>query len=92
MRIGLCETDQFTYPWKNAVKNITTNGRHSISVNFTDSHTIRVYIASNEMSTTCKLSNVKLERGDKATDWTPALEDTLTMTDDNNGNVTISIL
>lgn len=92
MRIGLCETNQLTYPWNDAVKNIATNGRHSISVNFTGSCTIRVYIASNEAGTTCKLSNVKLERGNKATDWTPALEDTLTMTDDNNGNVTISIL
>ncbi len=48
--------------------------------------------AYNCTSGTATVNHYKIERGDKATDWTPALEDTLTMTDDNNGNVTISIL
>lgn len=51
-----------------------------------------VQIRMDNVTGTITFSEMKFERGDKATDWTPALEDTLTMTDDNNGNVTISIL
>lgn len=51
-----------------------------------------VQIRMDNVAGTITISEMKFERGDKATDWTPALEDTLTMTDDNNGNVIISIL
>lgn len=34
---------------------------------------------------------LKLESGNKATDWSPAPEDICAMTDDGNGNVTIGI-
>lgn len=43
------------------------------------------------ISGTAKIGRPKLEIGNKPTDWTPALEDALTMTDDNNGNVTIKM-
>lgn len=38
------------------------------------------------------VTKTKWERGNKPTDWTPALEDSLTLKDDGSGNVTISIL
>ena len=37
------------------------------------------------------LCGIKLERGNKPTDWTPAPEDICSMRDDGNGNVTIGI-
>lgn len=51
-----------------------------------------IQIRMDNVTGTITFSEMKFERGDKPTDWTPALEDALTMTDDNNGNVTISIL
>lgn len=48
-------------------------------------------IAPNETITNT-VTKTKWERGNKPTDWTPALEDSLTLKDDGSGNVTISIL
>lgn len=38
------------------------------------------------------IAEPKLELGNKPTQWTPALEDALTMKDDGNGNVTMTII
>lgn len=48
-------------------------------------------IAPNETITNT-VTKTKWERGNKPTDWTPALEDSLTLKDDGSGNVVISIL
>ena len=74
--IGLCETTQFTYPWEDAHIVINSNKRHSFVTNFTKAFSkIRIYIASSNIGATCKLDKIKFEKGNKATDWSPAPED-----------------
>ena len=57
---------------------IGTQQNGQISVKFTtasDETAIRFYIASTAVGTSARLVNAKLEKGNKATDWTPAPED-----------------
>lgn len=78
IRIGFCKTNQFTFPWKGAVAEITSNGLAVVKTNWSDTvsmNKIRIYIASSQIGATCKLSKIKLEFGNKPTDWSPAPED-----------------
>lgn len=78
IHIGLCKTNQFTFPLKGAVAEITSNGLAVVKTNWsaaTKMNKIRIYIASSQIGATCKLSKIKLEFGNKATDWSPAPED-----------------
>lgn len=70
----------------------SANGRHSITFTLSsDVSALRLYIASTVSGSSAKITKVKLERGNKPTDWSPAPEDICAMTDDGNGNVTIGI-
>lgn len=56
--------------------NGLSNGRHSITFTTKPNETgIRLYITSNKEGTSAKITKAKLEKGNKATDWTPAPED-----------------
>ena len=56
--------------------NGLSNGRHSITFTAKPNETgIRLYITSNKESSSAKITKAKLEKGNKATDWTPAPED-----------------
>lgn len=77
IRIGLCNTDQFTFSWNDAVTGTTSNGLAVVTNSWT-LHTldkVRIYIASPTIGATCKLSKIKFEFGNKPTDWSPAPED-----------------
>ena len=55
---------------------ILSNGRHSITFTTKSNETgIRLYIASTKEGSSAKITKAKLEKGNKATDWTPAPED-----------------
>ena len=59
--------------------NGLSNGRHSITFTTKPNETgIRLYITSNKEGTSAKITKAKLEKGNKATDWTPAPEDLAT--------------
>lgn len=76
IRVGLCQTNQFTYPWASAVVNVTANGLAVVETNWSvELNKLRIYIASPTIGSTCKLSKIKFEIGNKATDWSPAPED-----------------
>lgn len=76
IRIGLCETNQWTYPWKDVVVEVTSDKLVMVSTSWTKAHDkIRIYIASPNVGATCKLSKIKMELGNKPTDWSPAPED-----------------
>ncbi len=77
IRVGLCTTNQFTYPWNDAVVNETSDGRAVIKTVWTNNtlNKLRIYIASPTVGSTCKLSKIKFELGNKPTDWSPAPED-----------------
>lgn len=76
IRVGLCSTDQFTFPWNDAVVEVTSNGLAAVTTRWTaDLNKLRIYIASPIIGSTCKLSKVKFELGNKSTDWSPAPED-----------------
>nr|DAV18457.1 MAG TPA: Putative tail protein [Caudoviricetes sp.] len=76
IRIGLCETNQFTYPWNDALVKVTSDKLVVVSTSWTKAHDkIRIYIASPTIGATCKLSKIKMELGNKPTDWSPAPED-----------------
>lgn len=58
------------------ITNVLSNGRHSITFTTKSNETgIRLYIASNKEGSSAKITKAKLEKGNKATDWTPAPED-----------------
>lgn len=77
INVGLCATNQFAYPWNDAVVNETSDGRAVVKTvwmtNTLDK--LRIYIASPTVGSTCKLSKIKFELGNKPTDWSPAPED-----------------
>lgn len=86
IRIGLCYPTQFAFPWKDAVTETTSNGL-AVVTNSWSSHKlnkIRIYIASPNVGSTCKLSKIKFEFGNKPTDWSPAPEDYSTTTEMNS--------
>ena len=67
---------------------ILSNGRHSITFTTKSNETgIRLYIASTKEGSSAKITKAKLEKGNKATDWTPAPEDYLT-SDETTGKLT----
>lgn len=74
--VGLCNVNQFTFPWNDAVVEVDSNGLAVVKTTWSTEHDkIRIYIASTQVGATCKLSKIKLETGNKATDWSPAPED-----------------
>lgn len=77
IRIGLCRTDQFTFPWNDAVTETTSNGQVVVTNSWTSNelNEVRIHIASPTIGATCKLSKIKFEFGNKPTDWSPAPED-----------------
>ena len=77
IRVGLCEPNQFTFPWDDAVTETTSNGLAVVTNSWTahDLNKVRIYIASPKIGSTCKLSKIKFELGNKPTDWSPAPED-----------------
>lgn len=77
IRIGLCGATQFTFPWNDAVTETTSNGLAVVTNDWTpdELNKVRIYIASPDIGATCKLSKIKFEFGNKATDWSPAPED-----------------
>lgn len=82
IRIGFCETNQWSYPWNDAVVEVTSDKLAVIKTSWTKAHDkIRIYIASPTIGNTCKLSKIKLELGNKPTDWSPAPEDYSTTTE-----------
>lgn len=58
---------QATFKWTNTYE---WNGSHIV-----DNTTINVYQTLSNAVTKSKISRIKLEKGNKATDWTPAIED-----------------
>ena len=86
IRIGLCNTNQFTFSWNDAVTETTSNGRVVTTTHWTvhELNKIRIYIASPNVGATCKLSKIKFEFGNKPTDWSPAPEDYSTTTEMNS--------
>ena len=93
INVGLCNTDQFTFPWGDAMTTIATDERCRLTTTWsTDLSRIRIYIASRDINSTCKLSKIKLEKGNKPTDYSPSPLDTFAMHDDGNGNITMSLL
>ena len=83
IKVGICATNQFTYPWLDAVVDKTSDGRAVVKTVWTSNtlDKVRIYIASPIVGSTCKLSKIKLELGNKPTDWTPAPEDYSTTTE-----------
>ena len=77
IRVGLCEPNQFTFPWNDAVTETTSNGLAVVTTSWTahELNKVRIYIASPNIGSTCKLSKIKFELGNKPTDWSPAPED-----------------
>lgn len=57
-----------------------TNGHYTRTFNTDEATVIKVYLAfkcANGSEWTVRISNIKLEKGNKATDWTPAPEDAI---------------
>lgn len=76
IRIGLCLTNEYTYPWKDAVVEVNSSKRAVAITSWTSKHDkVRIYIASPTIGSTCRLSKIKFELGNKPTDWSPAPED-----------------
>lgn len=82
--IGLCDTNQYDYPLDDAVIEVSADGlvvfKTSWNTSF-ENNKVRIYIASSLVGATCKLSKIKFEFGNKATDWSPAPEDYSTTTE-----------
>ncbi len=103
-RVGMEFSHGNTYIgcWYNVGSDSSTknNVRKRISYSTTLPEAVSTWTYFNEcncyvqgaISGTCTVRNPKLELGNKPTDWTPALEESLTLKDDGSGNVTISIL
>ena len=83
IQVGLCEPNQFTFPWNDAVTVTTSNGLAVVTNSWTahELNKVRIYIASAKIGSTCKLSKIKFELGNKPTDWSPAPEDYSTTTE-----------
>lgn len=83
IQIGLCDPTQFAFPWNYAVTATTSNGLAVVTTHWTahEFNKIRIYIASPDIGSTCKLSKIKFEFGNKPTDWSPAPEDYSTTTE-----------
>ena len=76
IRIGLCLTNEYAYPWKDAVVEVNSSKRAVVITSWTSKHDkVRIYIASPTIGSTCRLSKIKFELGNKPTDWSPAPED-----------------
>ena len=86
IRIGWCAPTQFTFPWNDAVTETTSNGLAVVTNSWTshELNKVRIYIASPDIGSTCKLSKIKFEFGNKPTDWSPAPEDYSTTTEMNS--------
>ena len=93
INVGLCNVGQHSFPWDDAMTTIAADERCRLTTTWSVGHSlIRIYIASREINATCKLSKIKLEKGNKPTDYSPSPLDTFAMHDDGNGNITMSLL
>lgn len=83
IRVGLCDTNQVTYPWEDAVVEVNSSKRAVVTTYWTSNNLdkVRIYISSPNIGSTCKLSKIKFELGNKPTDWSPAPEDYSTTTE-----------
>ncbi len=62
--------------WYHVVKTITIPEQASTKITTTEAYIQFCNKSDTEASFSARIKNVKLEKGDKATDWTPAPEDT----------------
>lgn len=61
---------------ENATKQgVQTNGRVSLTYTFNQDVNFQIYISMIHAGSSAKFSNIKLEKGNKSTDWTMAIED-----------------